>query len=92
MSADKYMNPEMTDEELRAALKEAVIIRDQKYGELCNARHQYDEQVMYGNVVGLRMFSFQTASAVREAECMWLRAQIDVDEIIHCILKRSTEK
>ena len=92
MSADKYMNPELTDEELNAALKEAVIIRDKKYGELCDARHKYDEQVMYGNLVGLRIYSFQTASAVREAECMWLRAQIDVDEIRHCILKRRMDK
>ena len=92
MSADKYMNPEMTEEELRAALKEAVIIRNKKYGELCDARHKYDEQVMYGNLVGLRIYSFQTASAVREAECMWLRAQIDVDEIRHCILKRRMDK
>lgn len=92
MSADKYMNPEMTDEELNAALKKAVIIRDHKYDYLCKARHKYDEQVMYGNMVGLRIYSFQTASEVREAECMWLRAQIDVDEIRHCILKRRMDK
>lgn len=92
MSAEQFMKPEMTDDELKAALKEATKFREKKYGELCDARHQYDEQVMYGNVVGLRMFSLQTASAVREAECMWLRAQIDVDEIRHCILARRTEK
>lgn len=92
MSAEQFMKPDMTDDELKAALKEAKKFRDQKYVELCDARHQYDEQVMYGNVVGLRMFGFQTTSAVREAECRWLRAQTDVDTIRHCILKRRTEK
>ena len=86
------VDDEAVAKHLQSQLRELCKVRDAKYKELCRARREYDENVMYGNVVGMRNYGTQCRAAVMEAECLWLRAQVDVDVIRHQLVELRMKK